>query len=86
MTYLRPVIARIRSKAAREITTSIKTRATACPTLAEARLRYIDIGRVSVLMAVAPAKVTVAPNSPAALAQVSIPDAIRLPSPEAILP
>jgi hypothetical protein len=37
--YLRPVTVRIISRAAREITTSIRTRAIACPVLAEARFR-----------------------------------------------
>ena len=77
MPYLLPVIMRINSKAASEITTSINIKATACPILAEDKLRKIEIGKVSVLMAVAPASVTVAPNSPTALAQVRMPAAIK---------
>ena len=50
-------------------------------TSAVARLKKIAMGRVSVFIAVAPASVTVAPNSPTARAHVKIPAAIS-PFPE----
>ena len=74
---LLPVIQRITSKAINEMMTSMNIKATAVPILAEERLREIAMGKVSVFIAVAPARVTVAPNSPVALAQVSMLEAIK---------
>jgi hypothetical protein len=50
----------------------MNTIATAFSTSADARLKNIAIGMVSVLILVAPARVTEAPNSPIALAHVTI--------------
>ncbi len=65
------------SKATTAIIISTKITAIAFSTSAVAKLRNIAMGKVSVFIAVAPARVTVAPNSPTALAQVRMPEAIN---------
>jgi hypothetical protein len=77
MTYLLPVSFRIKNKAITAMIINMKITAIALSTSADARFRKIAMGKVSVFIAIAPANVTVAPNSPKALAQVRIPDAIN---------